>query len=331
MTAGTDRPDPRQLLADQLRQATRLVAAQEWDAARDPQRIRDLITAAAAGAADVVPLRHHSEILEETYESLRGPSPALETGFAELDDVIAGIIPGQLIVLGGRPGTMKTTLALAIADHLATSLEQTVLYESLEMSARQLTMRRIANAAGVPLRRLQRYQMTDLDDQRIARVYGHVAATSLLIDEARHQTLPAMRARLAALAADGNPARLLVVDHVGLMPVPASVPRNEAMSAAVRGLRDTAEEFACGVLVLSQLNRGLEARKDRRPQLGDLKGTGELEETGDVVLLLYADGDDLEVIAAKNRNGESATVTLARQPQFARITDRPWSPSQHAR
>ena len=328
--------DPRQLIAERLRQAMRLVAGPDWDPARDPQQIRDMIAAAATAAADVPPLRPHAQVLEETFESLAGPNPALPTGFAELDDMIGGVVPGQMIVLGGLPGTMKTTLALRIADYLATELEQAVLYSSLEMSARELTLRRMSAASGVPLRRLQRYQMNDMDEHRIARVYGQLASTRLLIDDARHLPLTAMRARLAALAVAGDPPdppRLHVVDHVGLVKVPAGVPRNEAMSVMVKGLRDTAEEFGVAVLVVSQLNRGLEARhvKDRRPQLGDLKGTGELEETADVVLLLHEEGTDLEVIGAKNRNGRADTIILSRQPEFARIIDRPWSPSGQAR
>lgn len=285
----------------------------------------------SAAATGLPPLRPHSALLEETFESLAGPNPALPTGFTELDDLTGGITPGELAVLASRPGTGKTTMALTIADHLATDCEETVLYASLEMSARALTLRRMASRAGVPLRRLQRYETTAADDGRIAAAWADLAATRLLIDDARHQPLGALRDRLAQLADAGDPARLLVVDHVGLVRLPSGMPRVELMSAMVKGLRDAAEEHACAVLAVAQLNRGIEARtkRDRAPLLGDLKGTGELEETADLVLLLAADGGDLEVIVAKNRNGDTGSVMLTRQGQYGRVTDHAWSPSRH--
>jgi replicative DNA helicase len=303
-----------------------MVAAETWDAARTPWLVRDRISAAAAEAGTVPDLRPHRQLLEETWNSLSGPNPALPTGFAELDDMIGGIMPGEMIVLGGRPGSSKTTTALCIADYLATELERTVLYHSLEMSARRLTLMRMSRVAEVPLRRLARYEATDLDDRRIADVWPALESTRLLIDDTRHLPLSAMRARLAALKADGDPAALLVVDHVGLVQVPSGMPRNLAVSAVVKGLRDTAEEFGCGVLVVAQLNRGPETRKPPEPLLGDLKDTGELEETADVVLLLAPDGSELKVLIPKNRNGDTGRITLERSGQFARITDQPWSP-----
>lgn len=321
----------QQQFADQLREASRMVAAAEWDAARTPWRVRDLISDAAAAAGAVPPLRPHSEILDETFESLGGPNPALPTGFTELDDMIGGIAPGEMIVLGGRPGSSKTTTALCIADYLASELERTVLYHSLEMSARRLTLMRMSRLAQVPLRRLARYDMNDLDDRRIADAWGQLNSTRLLIDDTRHLPLAAMRARLSALKQAGDPPALLVVDHVGLVQVPGGVPRNLAVSAVVKGLRDTAEEMGCGVLVVAQLNRGPEGRKPPEPLLGDLKDTGELEETADVVLLLAPDGSELKMLVPKNRNGDTGSIMLERSGQFARITDQPWSPyGKHA-
>lgn len=279
--------------------------------------------------AGLPPLRPHSAILEEAYESLAGPNPALPTGFAELDDLTGGLVPGELTVLASRPGTGKTLLALTIASHLATELGQTGVYASLEMSERALALRRISALARVPLRNLQRYETTAEDDRRIAAAWTKLTETRLLIDDARHQTLPMIRARLAQLAGTGDPARFLIVDHANLVRLPAGMPRHEAMSAMVRALRDAAEEHACAALLVAQMNRAQEARtkRDRKPMLGDLKGTGELEETADVVMLLSADGSDLLVDVAKNRNGETGEVMLTRQGQYGRVSGHAWSPS----
>lgn len=317
-----------------LAAAADMAEADRWDPQVTPGQIRDLISDAAT-VTGPSRLRDPAELLAGVLGSLEdGAPPALPTPYPELDELTGGWGPGQMIVVGARASIGKSLLATCMADHVGTGLDLPVLYSSPEMTERELTLRRISAAAGVPYTRLVRYQLTDGDWDRIRDVHAHLAASSLRIDDTSPVSLTQIRGRLGELARAGTPAALHVLDYLNLVQAPRAESRTQAVAAVVRGYREICREFGIPGLLLAQLNRGPEERRSRRePQLADLKETGELEQAADVVLLLHRPAPgEMEVIVAKNRQGPTGEVTLRFEGHYGRITSQAsaWSPSAHA-
>lgn len=309
-------------------------------------QIRKLIEDATAFTGPSA-LRPNSETVCEVLGTLEdGTETGLPTGYSDLDDVIGGLRPGELIVVGARPGGGKSLIALCIADHVGTRLNLPVLFSSLEMREEELTQRRISALSRVPLHNIVRHQVTEADWDRINRAQDRLMATQLHIDDTPQVSLAHIRSQLRAMARTGSAPRLLVIDYLGYMAAPKAESRQQAVAELARGAKNIAREFNIPVILLAQLNRGSESRSDKRPGSSDLRESGEIEQSADIVLLLHREdayeresprAGELDAIITKNRQGPLCTVTLLFQGHYGRIVsfaprdsdpDQEWSPSR---
>jgi replicative DNA helicase len=333
---------PRVLAAWQQRNIRSVLAAAAdladdpgWDPETGPGRIRDLIGDATSHAGPSR-LRWHVQDLDALLDDLdKGATPALTTGYPSLDEATGGLFPGQMVIIAARPTVGKTLLGLGIADWIATELDLPVLYQSLEMPAAQLTARRIAARVGVPLRRLTRHELTEVDWVMIKDAYDTLASTQLRIDDTSPAGIPQIRAQLAGMAREGAPAAVHILDYLGLAQTPRAESRNLAIGTLGRAYRQVAKDYRIPVIALCQLNRNPEGRRGGKPTLSDLRESGDLEQDSDQVWLLHRDPaeqtGEVEVIVAKNRQGPPATVKLTFQGNYGRIADpaRAWTPGAH--
>ena len=330
---------------DWVRREVRLAVAQCWQIANTPgfdldehlDQIRVRIEAATAYTTATA-LRPNSETVYEVLGTLEDDvEPGLSTGYPDLDDFIS-LRPGELTVIGARPGQGKSLIALCIADHVGTRLGVPVLFSSLEMTEQELTQRRIAAAAKVPLQHIVRHQVTDAEWEQIRRVQEQLTATSLYVDDTTSVSPAYIRGQLRTMARTGRQAGLLVIDYLGFMGAPKAESRQQAVAELARQAKNIARDFSIPVILLAQLNRGSEHRAEKRPQLSDLRESGEIEQSADNVILLHredayepesARAGEIDVIISKHRQGQQVTVTLCFQGQYGRIVSlgREWSPS----
>lgn len=266
--------------------------------------------------------------LEEAAD--RGPGlRGLPTGLLDLDRLTSGLQPGQLWVVGARPGMGKTILAAQFARHCAFDARQPVLMFSLEMTATELTRRMIAAHQRVPLTRLTSGLLEDADWTQLARLAGAPDAP-LYIDDTPGQTLAGIRSTARSVQRTHG-LGLVIVDYLQLIESTGKRTENRQQEVALlsRGLKLLARELSVPVVVAAQLNRGVESRADKTPQMSDLRESGAVEQDADVVLLMhrpdYYDKTDrsgeIDVHVAKHRGGPTDVITAAAQLHFARIVD----------
>ena len=257
------------------------------------------------------------------------------TGYDEVDKKLHGLQRSNLVILAARPGMGKTSLALGMARNVATQTGRPVVFFSMEMGALELTKRLLAMEAGVDATRLWTAKLTEPDWGKISHAVGRLAEAQLHIDDNPHCTVMEMRAKARRLRARHGDLGLVVVDYIQLM-TPSSTGRRAAENRQVevseisRGLKILARELECPVIALSQLNRQLEYRQDKRPMLADLRESGGLEQDADVVAFIYRDevynpeSDDralAEIIIAKHRNGPTGTARLVFRPERAEFVN----------
>ncbi|MFD8534305.1 replicative DNA helicase [Streptosporangium canum] len=255
--------------------------------------------------------------------------------YQDLNDCLGGLKPGQLVIVGARPAVGKSVVALDIARFAALKHGVPVYLASLEMDKHELGLRLVAAEGRINLKRLQDRELTDEEWTSFARVTARLAdVPHLVIDDTPNVTIDRLRAELRKMARRATgPARLVVVDYLQLMRSPnggRKGPENRQVEVAElsRGLKLLAREFNVPVVVLSQLNRGVEQRADKRPTISDLRESGSLEQDADIVILLHRDDDpmsgrpgELDLIVGKNRNGPVRTVSVAFQGHFARAVN----------
>ncbi len=212
--------------------------------------------------------------LEQLYE--RGQSiTGLPSGFADLDELLSGLQPNALLVLGARPSAGKTALALGIATHAALEAQRPVLLFSLEMSKLELTQRMLCSEARVDSKRVRNGNLNEADWQKIAHATGRLAEAPIWIDDNPNLTIMEIRSKARRLKARTGDLGLVVVDYLQLMTGRSSAENRQVeVSEISRGLKILARELECPVLALSQLSRGLEMRQDKRPMLADLRESG---------------------------------------------------------
>src|SRR5581483_1730652 len=250
-----------------------------------------------------------------------GRTAGVPTGFCDLDEVLLGWQPSNLIVVAARPGQGKTAFALATATHAAVHQRRPVVFFSLEMGYLELTQRILSAEAGVNSRALRTGRIPEADWAKISQSIGRLADAPLFIDDNPHLTVMDMRAKCRRLKAAHGDLGLVVVDYLQLMSTGKKAEsRQVEVSELSRGLKVLARDLDVPVIALSQLNRSLEYRADKRPMLADLRESGALEQDADIVAFIYRDdtynpdSDDrgtAEVIIAKHRNGPTAKVRLA--------------------
>jgi replicative DNA helicase len=270
-----------------------------------------------------------SDALQETLDQLEqlygssGEVTGVPTGYLDLDDLLLGLQPSNLVVVAARPGAGKTAFALGAAANVAMAARRPVLFFSMEMGTLELTKRMLAGEARGDARKLQTGKIPESDWTRISHAVGRLAEAPLFIDDNPHCTVMEMRAKARRTKARHGDLALVVVDYLQLM-TPSTARRSENRQVEVaeisRGLKILARELECPVVALSQLNRQLEYRQDKRPMLADLRESGSLEQDADVVVFLYRDEiynpesdqrGTAEVIVAKHRNGPTGVTRLA--------------------
>lgn len=260
----------------------------------------------------------------EQLESLYGRDEQLvgvPTGYHELDDILLGLQASNLVVVAARPGQGKTSFALGAAANVALEVRKPVLFFSMEMGHLELTKRILASEAKVDAKKLQTGNIPEGDWNRLSHAVGRLAEAPFFIDDNPHTTVMEMRAKARRTKARYGDLGLVVVDYLQLM---TSTRRAENRQVEVadmsRGLKILARELECPVMCLSQLNRQLEYRNDKRPMLADLRESGSIEQDADVVCFIYRDEQynpesdqrgTAEVIVAKHRNGPTGVARLA--------------------
>lgn len=252
----------------------------------------------------------------------------LSTGFRTIDRRLGGMEPGQLIVLGGRPGMGKTALGLQIALRAATPPGPEVpgakvLFVSLEMQAAQIGRRALALSSGIRLQALRRGEFTRDQAMAHALVRGRARLSSLQVtiedEPALHVAAIALRARSAARAMGG--IDLMVVDHLHIVGRPETAGRfgdTQAITEISGGMKRLAKDLGVPLLLLAQLSRGLESRDDKRPTLADLRQSGAIEQDADAIMFLYRPEYYLPASPPERKHGETDEKHQARQSEFYR-------------
>jgi replicative DNA helicase len=244
------------------------------------------------------------------------------TGYYDLDRMTAGLQPGDLIIIAGRPSMGKSSLAMNIAEHVAVHEHLPVLVFSMEMGASQLALRLVGSMGRIDQSHLRTGRLTDDEWGRLSDAVERMKAARVFIDETPGLNPSEVRARARRQARSCGQLGLIVVDYLQLMTGASSSDENRAteLGEISRGLKALAKELGCPVVALSQLNRSVESRNDKRPMMSDLRESGALEQDCDVALLLYRDDyyhkdseepGVAEVIVAKQRNGPVGTIKLA--------------------
>jgi replicative DNA helicase len=259
----------------------------------------------------------------------------LETGFRVVDEMLNGLHPGQLVIVGARPSMGKTALAIAIADHIGVAGGKDVLMVSLEMAAEEVGERFVVARGGIDGNLLRAGHHFDMDQEaRYLEAIDQLRASRFAIDPGPSRTVTEIAAG-ARRHKRKQGLDLLIVDYLQLVSEESfgrrEVSRQEAVAQMTRRLKMLARGLNVPVLCLSQINRQVEARVDKRPLMSDLRESGAIENDADVVLLLhrpeYYDINDrpgvAEVIVAKNRNGAVGVTTLHFARSLARFTDLP--------
>ena len=260
----------------------------------------------------------HVESLYERKEHITG----VPTDYNDFDRMTAGLQPSDLIILAARPSMGKTALAMNIVQHVALMHKTAVGVFSLEMSKEQLGLRMLCSVSRVDSQRLRTGFLKEQDWPKLTRAYNMLLDAPIYIDDTPAITVLEMRAKARRLKTEHN-IGLLVVDYLQLMRGRSNVQsREQEISEISRSLKAMAKELAIPVIALSQLNRSLEARPNKRPQLSDLRESGAIEQDADVICFIYRDevynkAEDnpnkgiAELIVGKQRNGPTGTVRLA--------------------
>ena len=255
-------------------------------------------------------------LLAERKEMITG----VPSGYGDLDKMTAGLQPSDLIILAGRPSMGKTALAMNIVQNTALFHKVPVAVFSLEMSKSQLGLRMLCSVSRVDSQDLRTGSIKDYDWPKLTRAAGELSEATIFIDDTPSITVLEMRAKTRRLKTEHD-IGLVVVDYLQLMRGRGDS-REQEISEISRSLKAMAKELNIPVMALSQLNRSLENRPNKRPQLSDLRESGAIEQDADVILFIYRDeiynkAEDnpkrgiAEVIIGKQRNGPTGTIELA--------------------
>ena len=259
-----------------------------------------------------------NELHENGAEEVTG----VRTGFYDLDRLTAGLQAGDLIVLAARPSMGKTALALNIGEHVAVREGLPVVVFSMEMGASQLALRMVGSLGRIDQNHLRTGALRDDEWGRLSEAVEKLGKVSLFIDESGSLTPTELRARARRQARQCGQLGLIIVDYLQLMTGSDGTSdenRATVLGEISRGLKSLAKELKCPVVALSQLNRSVESRTDKRPMMSDLRESGAIEQDADVIMFIYRDeyyNKDskepgvAEIIIAKQRNGPTDTFKL---------------------
>lgn len=271
----------------------------------------------------------------ERIETLYGREDASEvtgtaTGFADLDRMTSGLQPGDLIIVAGRPSMGKTAFSINIAENVALEGKPVAIF-SMEMGGAQLAMRMIGSVGRLNQHNLRTGRLEDDDWSRMTHALGLLNDSPIFIDETPGLNALELRSRARRLHRQNDGLGLVVIDYLQLMSSPAgkgSENRATEISEISRSLKSLAKELHVPVIALSQLNRSLEQRPNKRPVMSDLRESGAIEQDADLILFIYRDQvynpdtpdkNMAEIIIGKQRNGPIGTVRLTFRGEFTRF------------
>jgi replicative DNA helicase len=251
------------------------------------------------------------------------------TGFADLDRMTSGLQPGDLVIVAGRPSMGKTAFSVNIGENVAIDSGLPVAVFSMEMGGAQLAMRMLGSVGRLDQHRLRTGKLIDEDWPRLTHAIQKMNEAQLYIDETPALNSIELRARSRRLSRQCGKLGLIIVDYLQLMSAnTAGENRATEISEISRGLKGLAKELQCPVIALSQLNRSLEQRPNKRPVMSDLRESGAIEQDADVILFIYRDEvynpdspdkGTAEIIIGKQRNGPIGSVRLTFQGQFTKF------------
>ena len=300
--------------------------------AKAEQQVFAIAEAGSRGRLDFTPvhraLHEAFEVLKQRQESGGGVT-GLPTGYTDFDEMTAGLQPTDLIILAARPAMGKTTLALNMAEFAAMKSKKPVAVFSMEMSASQLALRLISSLGRVNATRLRTGQLEDEDWSRVTSAIRMLRDAKIFIDDTPALSPDVLRSKARRLKREHD-LGLIVIDYLQLMAVPGnSENRATEISEISRSLKALAKELNVPVIALSQLNRSLETRTDKRPVMADLRESGAIEQDADVIVFIYRDdyynrenSPDkglAEVIIGKQRNGPTGSVKLKFFGEYTRF------------
>ena len=301
---------------------------------RAEQKVFDIAEAGFRGRSEgAVRVSHMMQPLIDKIDDWQSNPDALRglpTGFDEFDKKTGGLRPGDLVIVAGRPSMGKTTLAINMAEYAALKqgVKASVAIFSMEMPSEQLLTRMLSSVGRVSLTHIRSGQLTDSDWNRVSGAAGQLSESKIFIDETPALTPTDLRARARRIKREHG-LDLIVVDYMQLMQVPGTKENRATEIAEIsRGLKALAKEMHAPVIALSQLNRGVEQRVDKKPVMSDLRESGAIEQDADIILLIYREEvydknttkrGMAEIDIAKHRNGETGTFVLTFQGQFTRF------------
>ena len=275
------------------------------------------------------------ERVDELYHK-QTPVTGLATGFEDFDERTAGLQKSDLIIVAGRPSMGKTAFAVNIAEHAVIREKLSVVMFSMEMPGEQLAIRMMSSLGRVDQQKVRTGKLQDEDWPRLSSAVSLLQDKKLFIDDTPALTPAELRARCRRLAREHS-LDLIIIDYLQLMQIPGTMEnRATEISEISRSLKSMAKELSVPVVALSQLNRSLEQRPNKRPVMSDLRESGAIEQDADVIVFIYrdevynedsADKGMAEIIIGKQRNGPIGTVKLAFLGQFTRFENYTEEPS----
>jgi replicative DNA helicase len=273
----------------------------------------------------------------ERIETLYGRDNAsdvtgIATGYTDLDRMTSGLQPGDLVIVAGRPSMGKTAFSINIAEHVALEVNKPVAIFSMEMGGSQLAMRMIGSVGRLNQHTLRTGKLEDDDWSRMTHALGRLNDAPIFIDETAALNSLELRSRARRLHRQNDGLGLIVIDYLQLMssPITGKGGENRAteISEISRSLKALAKELHVPVIALSQLNRGLEQRPNKRPIMSDLRESGAIEQDADLILFIYRDEvynpdspdkGKAEIIIGKQRNGPIGSLALAFRGEYTRF------------
>ena len=271
------------------------------------------------------------DTIERLFEQKQAVT-GVTTGFVDLDRLTAGLQPSDLIIVAGRPSMGKTALCMNIAENAALKADAGVAIFSLEMSKEQLAMRMLCSQAHFDLKRVRTGHLNDAEFGELAKAAANLSEAKIFIDDTPALSVLELRAKARRLKREKDAKLgLVIVDYLQLMRGHDGADnREQEISSISRSLKALAKELDVPVIALSQLNRQVETRADKRPVMADLRESGAIEQDADVIAFLYrpivydksAEGRDAEVIIAKQRNGPIDNVRLTFMSEYTRFENR---------
>ena len=309
-------------ILDFAEQAVFEIAEQENRGRRAYQNIKDLLVSAL-------------DRVDEIYRK-KTPITGIATGFDDFDERTAGLQNSDLVIIAGRPSMGKTAFAINIAEHAVIKQELSVVVFSMEMPGEQLAMRMMSSLGRVDQHKVRTGKLDDQDWPRLTSAVTLLKDKNLFIDDTPALTPVELRSRCRRIARE-HKLDLIIIDYLQLMQIPGtSENRATEISEISRSLKAMAKELKVPVVALSQLNRSLEQRPNKRPVMSDLRESGAIEQDADVIVFIYrdevyndetADKGIAEIILSKQRNGPIGTVKLAFLGQFTRFENYSEEPS----